>query len=152
MPVPNFMHPAQCLNANLRRAARAAGRLYQDVGGPTGLESTQFNLIAAINGFGTCTLGELAAWVGIDQTTATRSVELLRRRGLIAVTPGKIDRRVRALKLTDAGRAALATMLPRWRAAQSRAVGRLGRNKARQLLQLLAQLSAPEASARPGEL
>ena len=90
--------------------------------------------------------------MGIDQTTATRSVELLRRRGLIAVTPGKIDRRVRALKLTDAGRAALATMLPRWRAAQSRAVGRLGRNKARQLLQLLAQLSAPEASARPGEL
>jgi DNA-binding MarR family transcriptional regulator len=151
MPASDFMHPQQCLNANLRRAVRVAARLYQEVGGPTGLESTQFNLMAAINGFGTCTLGELAAWVGIDQTTATRSVALLRRRGLVSVTPGRTDRRVRALKLTDAGRGALAATLPRWRAAQSRVVKRLGRKRARQLLELLEGFSALDAPTRPGE-
>jgi DNA-binding MarR family transcriptional regulator len=151
MPASDFMHPERCLNANLRRAARVAAQLYQDVGGPTGLESTQFNLIAAINGLGTCTLGELAAWVGIDQTTATRSIELLRRRGLVSVTAGKTDRRVRRLKLTDAGRAALAATLPRWRAAQSRTVERLGRKKARHLLGLLADLTSLDAPPRPGE-
>lgn len=141
MPGSDFMHPQQCLNAKLRRAARVAAQLYQDTGA-SGLESTQFILIAAINGFGTCTLGELAAWVGIDQTTATRSVDLLRRRGLVSVTPGRADRRVRTLKLTEAGRATLAAALPGWRAAQRRTVNRLGPTKARQLLQLLAEFSA----------
>jgi DNA-binding MarR family transcriptional regulator len=134
------MHPQLCLYANLRRAARAAARLYQHPGG-AGLEATQFTLLAAVNGFGSCTLGELARWVGIDQTTATRSAALLRRQGLVSVTPGTTDRRVRTVELTAAGRAALAAALPGWRAAQRRAVERFGPKKSRQLLQLLEEFT-----------
>ena len=137
-----FMHPQQCLSANLRKAARVATQLYQDPIRDSGLQGTQFTLLAALNGFGTCTLSELAAWVGIDQTTATRSIELLRRDGLVEVRPDAVDRRVRKLALTSAGRAALGAALPGWRDAQRHAVERFGREKARQLLALLAEFTA----------
>ena len=138
----DFMHPQQCLGANLRKAARVATQLYQDQLRDSGLQGTQFTLLAALNGFGTCTLSELAAWVGIDQTTATRSVELLRRDGLVEVRPGATDRRVRELALTAAGRKALGAALPSWREAQRHAVERFGPEKSRQLLALLAEFTA----------
>lgn len=142
MTAPDLMHPQQCVNANLRKAARVAMQIYQGSLRGSELQGTQFTLLAAINGFGTCTVGELAAWLTMDQTTVTRSVALLRRARLVSLTRGTTDRRTRRLALTEAGRRQLAESLPRWRAAQAEVLERFGAEKARQLLALLQEFAA----------
>jgi len=140
MPPIDLMHPQACLNANLRRANRLVSQWYAHTIGDIGLEGTQFTLLATINGFGSCTLGQLAHWMGLEQSTATRSVELLRRNGLVEVTRGESDARVRELSLTAEGRKRLALALPAWRAAQEKAVQALGKGKATRLLAALQEI------------
>lgn len=142
MPASDLMHPQHCLAATLRQTTRAANAFYQqflDV--PEG-QSTQFTLLAAINGFGRCTQRELAAWLGMDPTTLTRSLALLVEAGLVDAEPGATDRRTRVLTLSAAGRSRLQRLLPEWRAAQAAAVERLGPAKSRRLLALLRECQA----------
>jgi MarR family transcriptional regulator, organic hydroperoxide resistance regulator len=134
------MHPQACLNANLRRANRLVSQWYAHTVGDIGLEGTQFTMLATINGFGHCTLGQLAQWMGLDQSTATRSVDLLRQNGLVHVARSASDARVRELSLTAEGRARLDQALPAWRAAQEKAIRALGKAKAARLLAALQEI------------
>jgi DNA-binding MarR family transcriptional regulator len=52
----------------------------------------------------------------MDRTTLTAAMKPLERRGLVEVQVDKADRRSRLLVLTNAGREALASALPIWRA------------------------------------
>ena len=54
-----------------------------------------------------------------DQTTLSRTVDKLRRAGLVAVEAGE-DRRVRMLRLTAKGRRQFANAMPFWEEAQRR--------------------------------
>lgn len=142
MPADDLMHPQHCLAANLRRTVRAANQFFHERMRATDGVPTQFTLLAAISGFGRCTQGELAAWLGMDPTTVTRSVGLLAGERLVAVTPGKVDRRTRTLALTAEGRRRLEDSREAWRTAQADAIARLGPAKARQLLALLDDVTA----------
>lgn len=146
MPPPDLTHPQQCLGANLRRTVRAVNQFYDHVMHVPDGQTTQFTLLAAINGFGQCTQAQLAAWLGMDPTTVTRSVALLRKAGLVAVTAGRADRRTRLLTLTAQGRRQLLETLPRWRQAQASAVALLGGEKAAQLLALLQEFGEAAAA------
>jgi DNA-binding MarR family transcriptional regulator len=140
MPPRDLLHPQACLNANLRRANRLVSQWYAHTVGDIGLEGTQFTMLAAINGFGHCTLGQLAQWMRLEQSTATRSVDLLRQNGLVEVARSESDARVRELSLTAEGRARLNVALPAWRAAQEKAVRKLGKAKATRLLAALQEI------------
>ena len=48
-------------------------------------------------------INELAAELVIDRTTLGRNIRPLERDGLITITPGRTDRRVKELRLTAAG-------------------------------------------------
>lgn len=140
MPPKDLLHPEACLNANLRRANRLVSQWYAHTIGDIGLEGTQFTLLATVNGFGRCTLGQLASWMGLEQSTATRSVELLRRNGLVQVTRSEADARVREISLTAAGHARLEAAMPAWRSAQEQAVRALGKTRASRLLAALEEI------------
>jgi DNA-binding MarR family transcriptional regulator len=140
MPPRDLLHPEACLNANLRRANRRVSQWYARTIGDIGLEGTQFTLLATVNGFGSCTLGQLAQWMGLEQSTATRSVELLRKAGLVEVRSSERDARVREIALTAEGRSRLKEAMPAWRAAQEKAVSALGKAKATRLLAALQEI------------
>lgn len=142
MPPRDLLHPEACLNANLRRANRRVSQWYAQTIGDIGLEGTQFTLLATINGFGSCTLGQLAAWMGLEQSTATRSVELLRKSGLVHVRRSSTDARAREISLTGEGRARLEAAMPAWRQAQESAVAALGKSKATRLLAALHEIES----------
>ena len=75
------------------------------------------------------TTTELAEAIGIDQTTATRTLALIRKSGLAIDTVGD-DRRQRRWALTAEGQAQLRKLRPTWEAAQAAFEKRLGRAQA----------------------
>jgi len=64
------------------------------------------------------TTTDLADALGIDQTTATRTLALIKKSGLVIDTRGS-DRRERRWALTSAGETTFRRLKPKWEAAQA---------------------------------
>jgi DNA-binding MarR family transcriptional regulator len=118
-----------CYCATLRQAARAVTSLYEETLAESGLHATQFTTLQLLKNIPNLTTTELADAIGMDQTTATRTLALIRKSGLAIDAPGD-DRRERRWKLTAEGEARLRKYLPRWEAAQELFEKRLGRSEA----------------------
>lgn len=118
-----------CYCATLRQAARAATVLYAEVLGNSGIHATQYTALQVLDLAPNLTTTELAELLGIDQTTATRTLALIKKAGLAATNIGK-DRRERRWALTPKGQAQLAKLRPKWEAAQEAFEKRLGKAEA----------------------
>lgn len=129
-----------CFCFHLRRAGRAVGQFYERYFQELDLRSGQFGLLAAISRLEKLSIGELSSAMGMDQTTATRNVELLARKGLVNLEPDPEDARRKALSLTAAGAEKLREAEPHWRQAQTALAAGLGEKEAQKLLQLLGKL------------
>ena len=129
-----------CTCANLRRAARAVTRLYNQELRFNEIEITQFTILMALDRTGDISQGKLGKLLALDSTTLTRMLELLRKRGWIQEKEGE-DRRFRIIRLSTAGRAKLQQSLPHWKRAQDRLQGALGEQRMKQLAGLLAEVA-----------
>jgi DNA-binding MarR family transcriptional regulator len=125
-----------CACANLRRAARAVTQLYAEEIRRGGLEATQFGLLEALEATGPISQGRLGHGLGMDSTTLTRTLALVRKRGWIEIESGA-DRRERILRLTPAGRRQLERARPHWQRAQQRLRRALGDGDWQQLQRVL---------------
>ncbi|MFL6605791.1 MAG: MarR family winged helix-turn-helix transcriptional regulator [Steroidobacteraceae bacterium] len=114
-----------CYCATLRQAARAVTVLYEDMLADTGLHATQYTALQLLESAPNLTTTELAEALGVDQTTATRTLALIKKAGLASDTVG-LDRRQRRWALTSQGQALLSKLKPRWEAAQETFEKRLG--------------------------
>jgi DNA-binding MarR family transcriptional regulator len=133
----------ECTGANLRRASRAVGRIYDQAMAPCGLRGTQFSLLVALSLIGEAPVMRLADQLGLDRTTLTRNLAPMERQGLLESVPGP-DRRVRLIRLTEAGRRTLSQALPLWQKAQDRVVAGLGRRRWKELIDGLGATAALE--------
>ncbi|HTV95769.1 MAG TPA: MarR family transcriptional regulator [Steroidobacteraceae bacterium] len=121
-----------CYCATLRQAARAVTALYEGVLADSGLHATQFTALQVLESAPGLTTTELADAIGMDQTTATRTLALVRKSGLAIDSLGE-DRRQRRWTLTAEGVAQLRKLRPKWAAAQEAFEKRLGRAQALEL-------------------
>ncbi|MGH8139519.1 MAG: MarR family winged helix-turn-helix transcriptional regulator [Steroidobacteraceae bacterium] len=103
--------------------------LYEDMLTGSGLHATQYTALQLLEAGPNLTTTELAEALGIDQTTATRTLALIRKAGLASDTVG-VDRRQRRWALSAQGQALLRKLKPRWEAAQEAFEKRLGRAQA----------------------
>ena len=117
--------PLPCACANLRRAARVVTQLYDQELRRAGLHVTQFTLLQALVRARNISQGSLADVLGLDSTTLTRTLALLRRKGWIQAKPGEDRRQVR-LTLTAKGAAVYRRARPYWLSAQVRLRRALG--------------------------
>lgn len=101
-------------------------RRYDDALRPLGITSGQFSILAALLRDKPVPLGALAGALGMDRTTLNRNLKPLVGQGLVETTTVVTDARVRALRLTSAGRSLLDRALPLWRKAQADSTKRLG--------------------------
>jgi len=114
-----------CVCNTLRMVTRAVTQLYDDVLRPSGLRVTQFSILAAIARMGEANLKVLEDTLAIDQTTLTRSLNLLERDGVIE-RASHPDGRIKAMRLTSKGRRALEVARPLWAQAQDKVLRELG--------------------------
>jgi len=118
-----------CYCATLRQAARAITVLYAEVLGDSGLHATQYTVLQVLERAPGLATTEIAGAIGIDQTTATRTLALIKKGGLATDSVGK-DRRERRWTLSPKGQAQLRRLKPRWEAAQEAFEKRFGHAEA----------------------
>jgi len=122
-----------CLNFQLRRTSRLLARYYDDALRPFGLRVTQFNILAVLAQTGPITITALADFIGLERSALARNLMPIARKQFVTIVPGK-DKRTRTVKLASAGRRKLKETLPRWDQAQTKLVGKVGRDDASALL------------------
>jgi DNA-binding MarR family transcriptional regulator len=139
-----------CASLNFRRTARAVTRLYDLALQETGIRSTQFAVLVGIAKKQPISMGALGNMLGTDSTTLTRSLRLLEKEGLIAISK-RAEKRQRFLSVTTTGEQTLARSVPVWRAAQERFVATIGseywiemRSELERLAHVAMKLEKPE--------
>src|SRR5829696_2539941 len=117
---------AECLAVRLRALNRALTAVYDDALRPHRL--------------GTAQPGDLCRLLRMDKSTLSRDVEVMRRNGWLEVE----DRsgRSRPLRITPAGEALLAQVVPTWQQAQERARTLIGDEGAEAVLAMARKLGA----------
>ncbi len=128
-----------CACYNLRRAARATTRLYDDFLRPIGLRSTQYSVLMAARLRGPVTLTKMAEITVNERTTLTRNLTVLEKKGFIVIEPGK-DRRERQISITELGLEVLIAAIPLWEAAQAHIEQGLGSDHMGTLLKNLSEI------------
>ena len=103
-----------CASFNFRRTARAVTRMYDIALQDSGIRSTQLTILVGIAKNQPVPIGALGDVLIIDPTTLTRSLRLLEKQGLIAIS-GRSTMRQRFLSITRKGERILARSLPAWR-------------------------------------
>ena len=94
---------SDCNCLAVRQAARYVTQLYDRHLAQSELRTSQYGILAKLKRRGPMAINELAAELIIDRTTLGRNIRPLERDGLITITPGPADRRVKELRLTAAG-------------------------------------------------
>ena len=134
--------PANCACFNLRAAARSVTRRYDEIMAPSGLLGTQFSTLNVIAGHGPCGVAELADFMEMDVSTATRNLQQLIASGYLVVRPSQTDKRRKEIRMTPKGRRVLDAARPFWNHAQDALVEQLGDARYREALEVLSDLRA----------
>lgn len=141
MNKPEEPRLGSCACRNLRMTTRVLTQFYDDALRSAGLKATQFSLLneIAARQQGT-SVNELADLTRMDQTTVTRNLELLHRKGYIHISTDVEDNRRRCVTISDEGRGKIAAAQPLWAQAQRQVEQTLGPQRYRDLLETLALL------------
>ena len=115
-----------CYCATLRQAARAATAFYEEALADSGVRVTQFTVLQVLKTASDLQTTEVGELIGIDQTTATRTLALMKKNRLVMDSTGT-DRRERRWRLTALGEATFRRVQPKWELAQAMVERRLGR-------------------------
>jgi DNA-binding MarR family transcriptional regulator len=118
-----------CYCATLRQAARAATAFYEEVLADTPIRATQFTILQVLKTAPDLQTTEVGKLIGIDQTTATRTLALMKKSKFVRDSTGA-DRRERRWRLTPLGETTFRNIQPKWEWAQAMVERRLGRAEA----------------------
>jgi len=124
-PTSNLSPLAVCACFQARSAARAITDLYDRTLEPSGLRLTQVAILGAVRRHPSVTMQELAAELGLDPSTMTRTLRPLEDGGWVEIHAGD-DKRAKVLDLTASGRAKLRECGALWDRAQRELKDALG--------------------------
>ena len=124
---------ATCYCLHSRTVARLVTQVFDTTLAPTGVRSTQFSTLVALERLGPQPLTYLAGELGLDRTTLTRNLQHMAENGWIVLNHG-LDRRTHLASLTPAGREVMTRALPKWTEAQARVAALLGEEDGRALI------------------
>ena len=150
MPAHPRGHSLECNCSAIRQAARHVTQFYDEVLAPSGLRTTQFSILVRLRQHGPKAINAFADELVMDRTTLGRNILPLERDGLIMTRPGAQDRRVKELRLTDAGAARVRSAIKLWAAAQSKFETAFGPERSSDLRSLLRTLVTTDLGSRRG--
>ncbi len=133
----------------LHRVLQRALDIYSEAVGPDGPTQRQFAVLTAVARNEGLTQTGLVRATGIDRSTLADLVARMITKGLLARERSKEDGRANAVRLTDAGRAALEQAEPNVALADERILALLPKGKRDAFLKILA--SAARAAAEVEE-
>ena len=139
------------LGYSLARAQRAHRAHVAGSLAPLGLHVGQEVLLAVLWAADGLPQAELAARLGVERPTVTRTLDRLQRAGLLERHRDPNDGRVWRVCLTERGRALQAPVEACWAAAEREMLAGLGPSECAELRRLLAHLRLRLEAAPPSE-
>ncbi|MFJ6025646.1 MarR family winged helix-turn-helix transcriptional regulator [Brevundimonas sp. NPDC092305] len=132
----------------MHRALQLALDIYAEETGADGLTQRQFAVLEAVSHKSGLTQTDLVRATGIDRSTLADLVARMTTKGLLDRERSTLDARAKAVRLSEAGQAALDAARPKVEAADKRIMALLSKGKRDAFLATLADL-ADEADAGP---
>ena len=114
----------------IRQAARHVSQIYDRHLANVGLTITQFSLLGRLKRTGPMTMKQIAEAMRMQRTTLVRTIQPLRRDGLVSSETLGADARALQILLTVAGEARLSAGRVHWHAAQAEFEHRFGEQRA----------------------
>jgi DNA-binding MarR family transcriptional regulator len=108
-----------CAGWNARLAARRITQFLESRLEGTGVSLSQFGLMAEIAAAADDTITALAARMGLDQSTLSRTLRTLEADGLVEIAAADADLRRKLVWLTEKGARRLEAALAAWRQAHA---------------------------------
>lgn len=130
--------PGHCI----RRLQQIAVAVFLQEAGDSGITPVQYAALQAVADEPGIDQRTLAGRIGLDTSTLAGVVARLEARGLMLRRSCDADRRVRVLRLTVAGRDALAAVVPAMQRAQQRILAPLATRERSEFMRLLKVLVA----------
>jgi DNA-binding MarR family transcriptional regulator len=114
----------------IRQAARHVSQIYDRHLSNVGLTITQFSLLGRLKRTGPMTMKQIAEAMRMQRTTLVRTIQPLRRDGLVSSEALGADARTLLISLTAEGEQRLAASRAHWYAAQAEFEHRFGEERA----------------------
>lgn len=130
-----------CACTALRKASRAATRLYDDALHASGLTATQYAALRAVQRGGRVPMTRVAEGLVMDRTTLYRTVRPLIAEGLLRCHDSEDDARAKRLELTTAGRRRVRRARAAWLGVQGDVVAAVGPDRWRAMSAWLDELT-----------
>lgn len=131
----------------MHRALQLALDIYSEEAGADGPTQRQFAVMEAVAAKEGLTQTDLVRATGIDRSTLADLVARMETKKLVERQRSTLDARAMAVRLTEAGSAALEAMRPRVQSADKRIMALLPKGKRDAFLGVLAELAATADAA-----
>ena len=125
----------------MHRVLQLSLDIYAEEAGPDGLTQRQFAVLEAVSVRSGLTQTDLVKATGIDRSTLADLVARMTSKGLLERERSALDARAKAVRLSEAGQAALEAARPRVEAADKRILALLPKAKREGFLDLLTSLT-----------
>lgn len=125
----------------MHRVLQLALDIYAEEAGPDGLTQRQFAVLEAVSVRSGLTQTDLVKATGIDRSTLADLVARMTAKGLLERERSALDARAKAVRLSEAGQAALEAARPRVEAADKRILALLPKARREGFLDLLTSLT-----------
>ena len=125
----------------MHRVLQLALDIYAEEAGPDGLTQRQFAVLEAVSVRSGLTQTDLVKATGIDRSTLADLVARMTSKGLLERERSALDARAKAVRLSEAGQAALEAARPRVEAADKRILALLPKARREGFLDLLTSLT-----------
>ena len=133
---------AECLAVRVRLINRAVTALYDAALRPSGLRSSQMNVLVAVARLGEPRPADVCRALRLEKSTLSRDVEIMKARGWLESDPPAGGRN-QVLRITPQGLELLGRVAPAWERAQEEARRRIGEADVEALMRIADRLRDP---------
>ncbi len=130
----------KCACRNLRMTTRVTTQYFDQIFQTVGLTAPQFSLLAEVAAHENTAVSELADIMLMDQTTVTRNIEILRKKGYVNVRTDDNDSRRKCISISEGGKQKLNEAIPVWNSVHSLIEQEIGAEKFEEFLEILGQI------------
>ena len=132
-----------CIADKFRLMSRIITKLYDEALRPTGLTTSQMNILMVTAKYGEASPNQIGEWLYMEKSTLSRNVRRLKENGWLTIHPAKSGRS-HTFKLTAKGSRALQKGLPLWESAQREAQAILGKTGVEEIMRVAGTLRSTE--------
>ena len=129
----------ECIAVRVRLINRVITALYDEALRPSGLRTSQANILAAVAHLAEARPAEVSRILRIEKSTLSRDVELMKQNGWVESDPPTGGRN-QTIRLTSQGEKLLVKIRPSWEKAQAEAKLLIGEDGEAALRQIASRL------------